>query len=404
MKCPKCRFDNPQDTSYCGKCGTKFDSTPQISVTRTLVTTTDELIRGTVFAGRYEIIEELGTGGMGKVYRAFDKQIEEEVALKLLKPEIAAEKRTVERFRNELKIARKIRHKNVCGMFDLQEEGKTLFITMEYVRGEDLKGFLHRAKQLTIGTAISIARQVAEGLAEAHKLGIVHRDLKPHNIMIDKEGNAKIMDFGIARSVSAKGITGEGVIIGTPEYMSPEQVEGKEVDQRSDIYSLGIILYEMMTGRVPFEGDTPLNVALKHKSEPPADPRRINPQIPETLGHLILRCLEKDRASRYPSAEALLSDLAAIEKGLPATAGTLCRRSASPPARSPSSLPRGSSLCRPLLYSQWLWRGFFCGGRGCEKPLSLPLPRGNPLWRSFLLRTTRETRAWMSGKAPWPNC
>ncbi|MEW5902191.1 MAG: serine/threonine-protein kinase, partial [Acidobacteriota bacterium] len=206
-------------------------------------TTTDELRRGTLFAGRYEIIEELGAGGMGRVYRAYDKKIEEELALKLIRPEIAAEKRTVERFRNEIKTARKISHKNVCRTHDLHEEGKTLFITMEYVRGEDLKSVIRRMRILAPGTAVSIARQVAEGLGEAHRLGVVHRDLKPGNIMIDKDGNAKIMDFGIARSLAGVGTTAEGAIIGTPEYMSPEQVEGKPADQRADIYTLGVILF-----------------------------------------------------------------------------------------------------------------------------------------------------------------
>ncbi len=201
-----------------------------------------------VFAGRYEIIEELGVGGMGRVYRAQDTKLNEEVALKLIKPEIAAEKRVVERFRNEIKTARKIAHKNVCRMFDFHEEGKTLYLTMEYVRGEDLKSLIHRMKIIPVGTALAIIRQVAEGLTEAHKLGIVHLDLKPGNIMIDKDGQAKIMDFGIARVRQEKGITGEGAVIGTPEYMSPEQVEGKEADQRSDIYALGIILFEMVTG------------------------------------------------------------------------------------------------------------------------------------------------------------
>jgi len=212
MKCPNCHSDNPKDTSYCGKCGTKLDSTAQASFTKTLETPLDELARGVVFAGRYEIIEVLGGGGMGRVYRAFDKKIDEEVALKLIKPEIASERKTVERFRNELKIARKISHPNVCRMHDLNEEGKTLYITMEYVRGENLKSVIHRMGILTAGKALSIARQVAEGLVGAHKLGVVHRDLKPGNIMIDKEGNAKSMDFGIARSLGAEGVTGAGII------------------------------------------------------------------------------------------------------------------------------------------------------------------------------------------------
>ena len=259
MKCPKCETVNPADSKFCKECATSLPSfdKPQISVTRTFETTADELARGTLFAGRYEIIEELGAGGMGRVYRAFDKKLDEEVALKFLRPEIGADKRIVDRFRNEIKIARKITHQNVCRMHDLGEEGKTLYITMEYVRGEDLKSLVHRTGRLTAGKAVLIARQVAEGMGQAHKLGVVHRDLKPGNVMIDKDGNAKIMDFGIARSLYGGGVTAEGAIIGTPEYMSPEQVEGKEVDQRSDIYSLGIILYEMVTGRRPFEGDTP---------------------------------------------------------------------------------------------------------------------------------------------------
>jgi len=319
VKCPKCETINPPDSKFCRECATALPASekPQISVTRTIELPADELERGMVFAGRYEIIEELGVGGMGRVYRAFDKKIEEEVALKLLKPEIGADRRFVERFRNEIKIARKIRHVNVCGMFDLQEEGKPLFITMEYVRGEDLKSLIRRTRALTAGTAVSIARQVAEGLGEAHRLGIVHRDLKPGNVMIDKDGNAKIMDFGIARSPAAAGTTAEGVIIGTPEYMSPEQVEGQPADQRADIYSLGIILFEMVTGRLPFDGESAPAVAHKHKYEPAPDPQTLNPHIPDALNGIILRCLEKEREARYQTAQELLADLEKIERGAP---------------------------------------------------------------------------------------
>jgi len=249
----------------------------------------------------------------------FDKKIDGEVALKLIKPEIAAEKKTIERFRNELKLAREIAHRNICRMYDLNEEKGLHYITMEYVRGEDLKSFIRRAGPLGAGRAISIAKQVCEGLTEAHRLGVVHRDLKPQNVMIDEEGNARIMDFGIARSLKAKGITGSGIMIGTPEYMSPEQVEGKETDQRSDIYALGVILYEMVTGRVPFEGDTPFTIGVKHKSEIPKNPKELNTQIPDDLSYMILRCLEKNKEKRYQSAGEVRSELSRIETGIPST-------------------------------------------------------------------------------------
>ena len=267
VECPKCQTKNPDTLKFCGECGTPLPDAKKAVHTKTIETPTEELTRGSTFAGRYEIIEELGKGGMGKVYRVEDTKAKEEIALKMIKPEIAADKKTIERFRSELTTARKISHRNVCRMFDLGEDEDTHFITMEYVPGEDLKSLIRRVR-LDIGTSIKIAKQVCEGLSEAHRLGVVHRDLKPSNIMIDKEGNARIMDFGIARSLSTKGITGAGVMIGTPEYMSPEQAEAKAIDQRTDIYSLGVILYEMVTGQLPFEGDTPLAVAMKHKGEP----------------------------------------------------------------------------------------------------------------------------------------
>lgn len=321
MECPKCHSDNPEDSGFCSKCGTQLPPSEESSVfpTETLEIPSEELARGSIFAGRYEIIEELGKGGMGKVYRVEDKKIKQEVALKLINPAIASDKKNIERFSNELKNARMISHPNVCRMFDLGEEKGIHYITMEYVSGEDLKSFIRRAKQLAPGTAINIAKQVCEGLAEAHRLGVVHRDLKPQNVMIDKEGNSRIMDFGIARSVTGKAITGAGVMIGTPEYMSPEQVEGKDTDQRSDIYSLGVILYETVTGRVPFEAETPFAIGVKQKSEIPKDPRELNSQIPGDLSQLILRCMEKDKEKRPQSAGKLRSELESIEKGIPQT-------------------------------------------------------------------------------------
>ena len=318
-KCPKCNHENPDDTIFCGKCGTQFQAQEKIEVTETIETPKKELTRGTTFADRYEIIEELGRGGMGRVYRVEDTKLKQEVALKLIKPEIASDKKTIERFRNELKTARMIAHKNVCRMFDMGESKESHFITMEFIRGEDLKSLIRKMEQLSAGQAISIAKQVCDGLIEAHKLGVVHRDLKPQNIMIDKQGDARIMDFGIARSLEGRSITGAGVMIGTPDYMSPEQVDGKETDQRSDIYSLGVILYEMVTGRAPFEGDTALSIAVKHKTETPKAPIELNSQIPDALNSVILRCLEKDKQNRYQSAGELRSELENIEKGIPTT-------------------------------------------------------------------------------------
>jgi len=321
MKCPKCQTQNPSDSKYCKECSAPLTSSADSSRpdTETLEAAKEELTTGTTFARRYQIIEELGKGGMGKVYKAHDTEVREKIALKLIKPDIAEDKKTIERFRNELKLARKIRHKNVCQMYDLNKEEGAYFITMEYVPGEDLKSMIRMTGQLSVGASLNIVKQVCAGLAEAHKLGVVHRDLKPQNIMIDREGDAHIMDFGIARSLKGKGITGSGVMIGTPEYMSPEQIEGKEVDQRSDIYSLGIILYEMLTAKVPFEGETPFSIGLKHKSEIPKNPKELNTQIPDDFSRVILKCLDKDVEKRFQSAGELRSELTRIEKGIPST-------------------------------------------------------------------------------------
>lgn len=322
ITCMSCQFENPPNTRFCGKCGEpiqfKVEDDGLYAKTLALNTSMVQLERGTLFAGRYEVIEELGRGGMGSVYRVLDKKINEEVALKLIKPEII-DKKAIERFGDELKFARKISHRHVCRLYDLDEEEGTHYITMEYIPGEDLKSMIRMTRQLGVRTSVIIAKQVCEGLSEAHRNGIVHRDLKPGNIIIDKEGNARILDFGIARSLKARRKTGHGILVGTPEYMSPEQAEAKEAGQPSDIYSLGVILFEMLTGRVPFDGEGSLGIAVKHKLEKPPAPKKYNSAIPEDLSRLILKCLEKDPENRYRSVEELHSDLSKIEQQLPTT-------------------------------------------------------------------------------------
>ena len=336
-KCPKCETENPPGYKYCIECASPLTSSDPGSQPEPREDKTDSssetwevplesLSTGSIFAERYQIIEELGKGGMGRVYKVLDKEINVKVALKLLKPEIVADDKTIERFRNELKTAREISHKNVCRMYDLNKKNGTYYITMEYVPGQDLKDLIRQLGKLTIGKAVTMTQQICEGLTEAHRLGIIHRDLKPGNVMIDDDGNVRIMDFGIARSLKEKGITGVGLMVGTPEYMSPEQAEGKDIDQRSDIYSLGMMLYEMVTGRLPFEGETALSIVLKHKTEVPPDPRMYNAQIPPQLCLLILKCMEKDRKKRYQSIEEIVSELKEISEKVSSLERTFTER------------------------------------------------------------------------------
>jgi serine/threonine protein kinase len=319
MICPQCQAENQADSRFCHKCATPLliDQGGPMDRTLTLEFPPAGLARGTLFAGRYEVIEELGRGGMGRVFKVYDQKLGEVVALKVINPEISVNEKAIDRFRNELRFARKIGHRYVGRMFDLGEDGGRFYITMEYVEGENLKSFIRRSGQLAPRKAVSLARQVCEGLAEAHRLGIIHRDLKPQNIMIDREGNARIMDFGIARFTQADGLTGSGFMVGTPEYMSPEQAETADVDKRTDFYALGVILYEMVTGRVPFAGETPFAVLVKHKQEPPRNPQETNPLVSEAVTRIILKCLAKDRAARYQSAEEILEDLGSVERQLP---------------------------------------------------------------------------------------
>ena len=256
---------------------------------------------------RYEILGEAGHGSMGNVYKARDRETGETVALKLLKPEIASDQAMMDRFKNELLFARKITHKNVCRVYEFNRVGGVAYTSMEFVEGESLRSVLNRFGGLPQRKATDLALQICSGLKEAHAQGIVHRDLKPENVMIDGQGNVKIMDFGIARSMEA-GTRLTGSMVGTPAYMAPEQVAGKSVDYRTDIYSLGLMLYEMFTGVPAFSADNSIAVALKQMREDPPPPHEIEPNIPVGAERTILKCLEKDPAKRFQSIADLETD------------------------------------------------------------------------------------------------
>jgi serine/threonine protein kinase len=253
---------------------------------------------------RYEILAEAGQGSMGNVYKARDRETREVVALKLLKSEIASDQTMIERFKNELLFARKITHKNVCRVYEFNRIGPVAYTSMEFVEGESLRSVLHRFGGLPTRKAIDLVGQICSGLKEAHAQGIVHRDLKPENVMIDGQGNVKIMDFGIARSMEAvTRLTGS--MVGTPAYMAPEQVAGKPVDYRTDIYSLGLIMYELFTGAQAFQAENAVAVALKQMRESPIPPHEIEPLIPVAIERAILKCLEKEPLKRFQSIPEL---------------------------------------------------------------------------------------------------
>jgi serine/threonine protein kinase/class 3 adenylate cyclase len=268
---------------------------------------------------RYEVLSQLGTGGMGVVYKARDLETDEIVALKILKPEIATDPAVQDNFKRELCLARKITHKNVCRIHDFSRSNGTAYASMEFVEGESLLSRLNRVGALPVDQAFEIARQICAGLHEAHAQGIVHRDLKPANIMLDRRGTVKIMDFGVARLIQSNGPM-TGTIVGTPAYMAPEQAELKPVGPCTDIYALGLVLYEMITGSPAFQGDTPVAVALKQIREYPKRPREIVPNLSHPIEAAILKCLQKDPAKRFQSVNELEMALerAAKARAIPA--------------------------------------------------------------------------------------
>jgi serine/threonine-protein kinase len=333
MICPDCRAPNDAAAESCFTCGR--------SLSHAAIT------RGTLIAERYEVLSPLGRGGMGMVYKAHDRVLDETVAVKTLRADLAREADSARRFRTEIKLARRIRHRNVCAIHEYGESAGLRFIAMELVDGVDLRRRVREGGALSGPEAFEAAIQAAHGLQAIHNAGIIHRDLKSSNIMRDGSGRIRVMDFGIAKQFGTESTLG-GRVVGTPEYMSPEQARGHRVDFRSDIYALGIVIYEVFTGRVPFQGDTPIATILMHLNDPPPLEGPGAPAIPASLVPVLRRALAKSPEDRFAAARDLAAALEAARAGSPApdepvTAGF-------PPQ---DDRPAASGELRRALESRW---------------------------------------------------
>jgi len=267
-----------------------------------------------VFGRRYRVTEKIGSGGMADVYKAVDEVLGRTVAVKVMYSRYAADPDFVARFRQEAQAAANLSHPSIVNIYDWGQDNSTYYIVMEYVRGTDLKSLIQQRGPVTAEKAAEYGAQVAAALSVAHGYDIIHRDIKPHNIVLTPDGTVKVMDFGIARAVNTN-MTQTGSVLGTAHYVSPEQAQGRTLGPASDLYSLGVVLYELTTGRVPFEGDTPVAVALKQVNEDPVPPRQVNPDIPPAMETVIMRAMQKDPAARYSSAEEIRRDLTRVASG-----------------------------------------------------------------------------------------
>jgi serine/threonine protein kinase/tetratricopeptide (TPR) repeat protein len=331
MNCPACQTPNPEGAMSCSHCSGELtphptlvmsdhDAQPTLAAPESFKEWSQRrdpsaggastvLPPGIEIGKRYRVLRVLGRGGMGTVYQVEDRQLHRQVALKLIRSEIAESDAVIERFKREIHLSSQITHRNVLRVYDLGEADGVPYLTMQYIEGDDLGSLLKKQKRLPVDRIVAIFRQVCEGLGAAHEQGVVHRDLKPQNIMLDARGTVYLTDFGLARTLEQTGVTQTGAIIGTPNYMSPEQVKGEPAGPRSDIYALGVILYEMATGAVPFGGKSAYEVMIARIQRPPRPAREANPELPVYLEKILERCLAVDPQARYQTVQEILNDL-----------------------------------------------------------------------------------------------
>ena len=324
MKCPSCQFDNTEDSTFCRKCGTRlpFSADIQYSQTITLNAVQKILSKGSTFANRYQILAELGRGGMGIVYQAKDTKLKRTVALKFLPSELVRYPEAKERFAREAQAAAVLDHPNICTIYEVEEAEGMTYIVMAYIEGQSLREKITK-KSLEIDESVDIALQVAEGLEAAHKQGIIHRDIKSGNIMIKPDGQAKIMDFGLAKVMGEPVLTREAKTMGTVAYMSPEQAQGEPTDHRTDIWSLGVVLYEMLTGELPFRGERETSILYAIVHEQPRPIAKLKPSIPMELIKIVDQAMKKDREARYATAAEMARDLRKYQDAAKAQAAGL---------------------------------------------------------------------------------
>ncbi len=330
MRCRVCQAENAATSTLCGACGADLaapalpdDAGPRAdgasaAATADLAATigSPRLVQGATIGSRYEVVRLLGSGGMGAVYLVHDRELDRDVALKFLREDVASDPVALERFRREVALASRVTHKNVLRVYDIGEAEGLRFVTMEHVEGEDLATRLRRDGKLPVDEVVALFRQIGEGLAAAHAVGVVHRDLKPQNILLDRSGAPHIADFGLAVSFGQATLTEAGRLMGSPVYISPEQVNGAKADQRSDIYALGTILYEMAAGRAPFSEGTTTEIVVQRLQRPPRPLGELRPEIPAHVRRIVARCLAIDPAARYQSCPGILRDLD-VEAGPP---------------------------------------------------------------------------------------
>jgi eukaryotic-like serine/threonine-protein kinase len=376
MHCGTCQFENVPGANRCARCGSPLNSDvtvtsaavdPSPTITQLPATFASsspggnvllsEVRPGTVIGERYEILRLLGEGGMGVVYGARDREVDRQVALKVIRPEFSNRPEILNRFKHELILARQITHRNVIRIFDFGQADGIKFITMELVEGTDLRSLLRRGDSIALNEKVKIVIQICLALEAAHEEGVVHRDLKPQNVVVENSGRVVVMDFGIARSMEDVGITSTGALVGTPAYMSPEQAKGEKIDTRSDLFSLGIVFYELLTGEAPYVAETAMGLLLKRVQERPIPPADRNRETPQVLSDVVLRCLAVDRDERYQSAREIVQDLEAWV-GSPGTSRTVMNTRAASGRLGKS--PQGRTIVTPAMMmmadaSTWKW-------------------------------------------------